>query len=166
MNRYSTGLSLNSRETYSITSKWIKLKNKDVEISLKKLPRNYHQKVSTCNVTTNQYIHHQFIILSPLIPKSHNFQAFLFVLLDWTLFCFYCGVTGTTGSRNDLINLSLTLVKISPSRFWPLHVSLFHALLSSIDNPIPQILLVGLASTSVLGKVLNNFVFNPSFCEN
>lgn len=64
------------------------------------------------------------------------------------------------------LNLSLTVVRISPSRFFPLHVSLFQAFGSSSDNPIPHIWSYGLASTRVLGCVQSNRCFNFSFCEN
>lgn len=63
-------------------------------------------------------------------------------------------------------NLSLTLVRISPSRFFPNQVDLFHALRSFWRNPMPQTLSYGLASTSVFGYVENNVILRSSFCEN
>lgn len=63
-------------------------------------------------------------------------------------------------------NLSLTLVRISPSRFFPCHVDLLHALGSFLLNPMPQTLSYGLASTSVFGYVENNVILRSSFCEN
>ena len=80
-----------------------------------------------------------------------------------------CAVIGSTTCAvlaSIPISLSLTLVKTSPNRFCPLHDFLFHARRSSSANPIPHILSMGLASTSVLGWVLNSFAFSLSFCEN
>lgn len=120
---------------------------------------------SSCLATcSRKHKHKREYRKSGTTVSTHFFNIFYFTKMSTT------HTMRTRGLGSNIYissrNLSLTLVMISPSRFFPSHVDLLHALGSLLRNPIPQTLSYGLASTSVFGYVENNVILRSSFCEN